>query len=236
MDKHWIKQSIQAMREKVDTLKELDHQIIELIGGLEEEGVEALIEKEIEDSDEVLKELNQIVLRMEEVLSKTDSPPSLNKVSVQETPPSTAPTPQQHTVKTRLPKLEVTKFKGRIQEWQEFWDAFESSIDKNDGLSPVDKFSYLRSLVQEPARSTIAGFTLTGANYEEAVGVLKKRYGKGTAIQQAHVNDLLSLPPVYSDRDTPRLRRLWDRYETHYRGLIALGVNENTYAYISLFV
>ena len=92
VDKQWIKQSIQTMREKVDTLKGLDHQMIELIGGLEE-GVEALIEKEIEDSGEVRKELNQIVLRMEEVLSKTDSPPSLNQVSVQETPPPTAAMP-----------------------------------------------------------------------------------------------------------------------------------------------
>lgn len=81
----------------------------------------------------------------------------------------------------------------------------------------------------EPARSTLAGFALTGANYEEAVRVLKKRYGKGTAIQQAHVNDLLSLPPAYSDRDTPQLRRLYDRCETHHRRLIALGVNENTF-------
>ena len=77
--------------------------------------------------------------------------------------------PQQHAVKARLPKLEVKKFNGRIQEWQEFWDAFESSIDKNDSLSAVDKLSYLRSLVQEPARSTMAGFALTGTNYEEAV-------------------------------------------------------------------
>lgn len=76
-------------------------------------------------------------------------------------------------------------------------------IDKNDGLSAVDKFSYLRSLVQEPARLTIGGFALTGANYEEAVQVLKKRYEKGTAIQQAHFNNLLSLPLVYSDRDIP---------------------------------
>ena len=229
VDKHWIKQSIQAMREKVDSLKGLDNQIIELIGALEE-GVEALIEKEIEESDEVRKELNQIVLRMEEVLSKTNSPPALNQVPVQETPPPVAVMPQQHTVKARLPKLEVKKFNGRIQEWQEFWDAFESPILKNDGLSAVDKFSYLRSLVQEPARSSIAGFALTGANYEEAFQVLKKRYGKGTAIQQAQVNDLLSLPPVYSDRDTPRLGRLYDRCETHHRGLIALGVNETTYA------
>lgn len=109
LDKHWIKQSIQAMREKVDSLNGLDQQIIELIRGLEEEGVEALIEKEIEETDEVRKELNQIVLRMEEVLSKTDSPPALNQVPVQETPPPMATMPQQHAVKARLPKLEVRK-------------------------------------------------------------------------------------------------------------------------------
>ena len=88
----------------------------------------------------------------------------------------------------------------------------------------------MRSLVQEPARSTMAGFALPGANYEEAVWVLKKRYVKGTAIQQAHVNDLPSLPLVYSDQDTPWLRRLYDRCKTQNRGLILLGVNENTYA------
>lgn len=78
-------------------MKGLDHQIIELIGGLEE-GVEALIE-EIEESDELCKELNQIVLRMEEVLSKTDSPPALNQVAVQETLSPMAAMPQQHAVK-----------------------------------------------------------------------------------------------------------------------------------------
>ena len=36
------------------------------------------------------------------------------------------------------------------------------------------------------------------------------RYGKEIAIQRAHVNDLLQLPPVFSDRDIPRLRKLFD--------------------------
>lgn len=135
---------------------------------------------------------------MEEVLSKTDSPPPLNPPLPAETLPPLATAPQQLSVKARLPKLEVKKFNSRVQEWQEFWDTFQISIDKNDSLSAVDKFSYLRSLVQEPARSTIAGFALTAANYAEAVQVLKWHSGKETAIQQAHVNDMLSLPSVYS--------------------------------------
>jgi len=132
-------------------------------------------------------------------------------------------------VKARLPKLEVRKFHGKIQEWQEFWDAFESAIDQNEGLMAIDKFSYLRSLVTEPARSTIAGFSLTAANYAAAVDVLKK-YGKETAIQRAHVNDLLNLAPVFSDKDTTRLRKLYDSCSAHFRGLKALRVDETTFA------
>lgn len=62
--------------------------------------------------------------------------------------------------KAKLAKVETKKFRGRIQEWQEFWDFFESAIDKNESLAPVDKFAYLRSLVVKPASSTIAGFSL----------------------------------------------------------------------------
>ena len=73
----------------------------------------------------------------------------------------------------KLPKLEVRKFSVKLEEWQEFWDSFESAIHSNDSLSNVDKFSYLRCLVLEPARSAITGFALTSTNYEAAVELLK---------------------------------------------------------------
>ena len=88
------------------------------------------------------------------------------------------------TVRVKLPKLEVRKFSGKLEEWQEFWDSFESAIDSNDSLSSVDKFSYLRGLLLEPARLAITGFALTSANYEAAVELLKKRFEKKTAIQR----------------------------------------------------
>lgn len=128
VDKNWFKQLIQRMQEKIDSLKGLDNLIIELIGSLEEEGVEALTDKGIEKSYNLWKELNQIVLRMEEVLSKTDSPLPLNPPSpadTQGTPLPLAMAPQHHSMKARLPKLEVKKFSGRVQEWQE-WDVFQS--------------------------------------------------------------------------------------------------------------
>lgn len=134
--------------------------------------------------------------------------------------------------KVRLPKLEVRKFDGKLHEWQEFWDSFESAIHRNESLEDVDKFSYLRGLLVGPARSAIAGFALTSANYESAVELLNKRYGKKTAIQRAHVNELLNAQPVFNERDAPRLRSLYDFLETKYRALQALGVDESTYSAI----
>ena len=46
-----------------------------------------------------------------------------------------------NNTKVKLPKLEVRKFSGKIQERHEFWDSFESAIHKNTSLSNVDKFT-----------------------------------------------------------------------------------------------
>ena len=107
-------------------------------------------------------------------------------------------------VRAKLPKLELRKFNGKICEWQEFWDGFSSSIDNNEKLSHVDKFAYLSELLEEPAKSTIAGFSLSGANYKSAVKLLKKRFDKKTAVQPAHVNELIQLSPVFKEGDTAR--------------------------------
>lgn len=134
-------------------------------------------------------------------------------------------------VRTKLPKLEVPKFNGKLHEWQEFWDSYSSAIHKNDSLEEVDKFTYLRSLLTAQAKSAIAGFALTSANYGAAVELLTKRYGNKTAIQRAHVNDMLTVS-VYDERDSPRLRTLYDLLETKFRALQALGVHESSYSAI----
>ena len=131
-------------------------------------------------------------------------PPSLPSPSAEhanQNPFNPRSVPQTAMVRAKLPKLEVRKFGGNISEWQEFWDSFESAILRNEILAKMDKFSYLRGLLIEPARSAIAGFSLTSANYKAAIELLKKRYGKQRVIQRMHINDLLNLEPIYGERD-----------------------------------
>ena len=96
-------------------------------------------------------------------------------------------------------------------------------------MADIDKFSYLRGLLVGPARSAIAGFALTSANYEAATGLLKRRYGLKNAIQRAHINALLNFEPIYSERETHWLRQMYDFAETKHQ---ALGVEQDTYAAI----
>ncbi|GFY75100.1 uncharacterized protein TNIN_283591 [Trichonephila inaurata madagascariensis] len=47
----------------------------------------------------------------------------------------------------KLPKLSIEKYYGDPCVWLEFWNQFQNSIDKNESLSMIDKFSYLKSLL-----------------------------------------------------------------------------------------
>ena len=141
-------------------------------------------------------------------------------------------TKAKHVVRAKLPKLQAKTFDGKVQEWLEFWESFESAIHQNECLSEVDKFTYLRSFLLGPAKSTIASFALTATNHKEALELLRNRYGKKNVIQRDLIQELLKLKPVYNNRDLDGLRKLYDACETNYRALEARGVNVSTYSSI----
>ena len=49
-----------------------------------------------------------------------------------------SPSNPTETVKVKLPKLELKPFDGNILNWQPFWDRFQSSIDSDSNISPVN--------------------------------------------------------------------------------------------------
>ena len=55
-----------------------------------------------------------------------------------------------------LPKLSIHSFNGDMTTWTTFWDSFESAIDGSTSLSQIDKFNYLRSLVEKSAAEAIS--------------------------------------------------------------------------------
>ena len=121
------------------------------------------------------------------------------------------------TSHVKLPKLSIKKFNGDLTKWFTFWDFFDSSIHLNLSLSNADKFNYLNSFLESTATESIAGLSLTSANYEEAVATLKRRFGNTQLIVNKHMDALLKLPAVNSHHNFKGLKQLYDAVEVHER-------------------
>ena len=132
-------------------------------------------------------------------------------------------------VRPKLPKLVLNKFKGNVTHWVSFWDSYKTAVHENPVLSTIDKFNYLNTLLEGVAARSIQGLSLTADNYNSAVEILHKRFGRTEQIIiTSHMDELLKLPACTNDR-TSSLRYIYDQISVHIRGLASLGVSADQY-------
>ena len=185
------------MQEKLETLKQLDNEVLELT----EDGD---LEAEIQSADDYKDGVYAAMVGIDESNARSkraaDTPPiGAERASV--------PPVSEHEHRIKLSKLTMRPFEGDITQWTTFWDSYESAIHANAGLTDIDKFNYLRSLLRGTAREAVSGLTLTAANYSEAVAILKRRFGNKQQIISRHMDVLITLPAVANNSDVRALRR-----------------------------
>ena len=203
-----------SLGEKLDTLKQLDQEILDSIED------ESDIVDEIEQADEFKEKIYAATIDIERHCEFKSKPTSIG---------CTQSRAHSHGPQVKLPKLVIHNFNGDITYWTTFWDSFESTVDKNPGLSEIDKFNYLKSLLEKSAAEAISGLTLTADNYKEAVSILKKRFGNKQQIITKHMDTLLKVEAVSSPNNLKGLRHLYDLVESQVRGLKTLGVESTSY-------
>ncbi|GBM35387.1 hypothetical protein AVEN_181492-1 [Araneus ventricosus] len=124
------------------------------------------------------------------------------------------------TINIKLPKINIPKFYGEINQWLSFWNSFKTAIHDNSSLNSIDKFTYLKGLLCSTALATVEGFAITAENYAKAVEILKDRFG----IINSHTQKLLSVTPLKRSNDVKGLRQFFDMCPTQIRSLESLGV------------
>jgi len=82
------------------------------------------------------------------VVSTTGTPTTVDPPVLGRDTPGTHTATLTHGNKVKLPKLTLPHFNGNQVRWTAFWDSYESVIHSNDELTEVDKFNYLRSLLE----------------------------------------------------------------------------------------
>eukprot|EP00731_Ephydatia_muelleri_P005954 Em0003g202a len=252
-----MKQHVQFLKDKLRVISQLDAEIVDLLQTEEEttreieqsdtfkEGIElAMI-----NFESAVAETSRTPTRnrsransdaaSEEQEIRTDIVNEVsrpNSAASQSTTTEPATTISQHengkmtqACKVKLPKLVLKKFDGGITNWSSFWDSFESSIHQNPDLTEIDKFIYLKSLLESSAAEVISGLTLSSSNYTEALSLLKKRFGNKQHQISKHMDALMNLEPVVTSRNLKALRQLYDKVESHIRCLRSLGVESESY-------
>ena len=94
-------------------------------------------------------------------------------------------------------------------------------------LSDIQRFSYLRSLLQGDAAKVTEGFPLTHASYIHAMELLEERFGQEHQIVNAYMQSLLELPRPTST--ILSLRTFQEKMESYIRGLQSMGQGQDSF-------
>ena len=216
-----LKQCKAALEEKLDTVKQLDADILDEVD-------ETDVENEIGQADVFTEKVQRAIIDATSAITAKEVPVRGHS-SIVTPPPPPPPTLPTATTRVKLPKLSLKRFNGDLTKWSTFWDSFESSIHQNSDLSSIDKFAYLNSLVEGSAAEAISGLRITATNYDGAIAILQKRFGDKKQIIAKHMDTLINLDAVASQNNIKVLRQLYDSIEAQVRGLKALGIESDSY-------
>lgn len=146
---------------KLKTLEEIDQEVLSLCNVDE-------IPQEIEESEKYVEKVITCQKRINDFSQQNGETQETNPLAglIQTLPGGSPPSLPTSQVKAKLPKLVLPKFRGDVTTWMGFWDSYKSAVHDNVNLSKIDKFNYLRSLVEGATSQAIQGLALSSDNYD----------------------------------------------------------------------
>lgn len=123
---------------------------------------------------------------------------------------------------SKLPSLKLPTFSGKYSEYKNFITSFTQVVDRETGLSNIEKLNHLRNCLQGPALDTINAFQISNENYPKALERLKARFDNATLIFMENVVSLFELPSMAMP-DGQQLRSIVDNASALYSSLLSLG-------------
>ena len=123
--------------------------------------------------------------------------------------------------RVRLPKLEITKFDGALENWLPFWNKFEAEIDSSDMVA-VTKFAYLKELLEPKVREGVDGLQFTTEGYKRAKNILKTEYGKVSEIVNTYIENIMALPVVVGSQPS-KVHEFYHKLSYNVQSLESLG-------------
>nr|CAI5837081.1 unnamed protein product [Callosobruchus analis] len=134
----------------------------------------------------------------------------------------------------RLPTIDLPKFSGDYHTRVEFRDTFESLIHTNTKIGDIQRFHYLRSSLEGPAKQIIDCLEFSAGNYEIAWDLLCARYNNKRLLIYNHIKSIYEIPTMNHESSSD-LRKLIDSVTKHLRALENLGQPTNAWDTLIIF-
>ena len=208
-----IKSFIETLQDQSKLIKDLDGKILDALTE------DAEIGEEIMKSSEFHQKVRVRVVGLHEALDSLSESTKNEQADVK--PGMVSGTDREYV---KLPRIPVGKFNGDHLKFQEWWETYDAAVHSNPTVNDTMKFNYLRGYLEGTAASAIAGISLSGKNYTEAIELLKSRFGNKQALISAHVDKFLNLPDDVQSDDVEELREMYDIIEVNVRSLKSLNV------------
>ena len=118
----------------------------------------------------------------------------------------------------------LRKFSGDPLDWKSFKDTFEAGVHGSDSTGNTEKFTCLKTYLDNSALQAVEGFPLTNENYTAAWQLLDERYANEQLIISCYMNNLIKLDLIIQP-SVKEMRKLHDTIESNVRALRSLGIN-----------
>ncbi|XP_015122234.1 uncharacterized protein LOC107044737 [Diachasma alloeum] len=121
-----------------------------------------------------------------------------------------------------LPKVEVKKFDGKLENFRPYRDWFRKFIHDREGLSDSQRFDYFKRTLTGEAEKMISAFQTTDENYAVAWDLFDSTYNVEYILVFRHC-DLLYDTPVMKNSSPEEIRKLINHIQTQILAMKALG-------------
>jgi hypothetical protein len=101
----------------------------------------------------------------------------------------------------KLPEIQLSIFDATLENWHSFFDSFTATIDRNERLTPVQKFQYLRSPLTGKAARSIQSLDTKAINYPIAIDILKDKFDCHRQLCMRHWDFIFDYPKI--TKETP---------------------------------
>lgn len=137
--------------------------------------------------------------------------------------------------KVKLPDIKLPTFSGEYSHWSEFKELFLAVVDKDQDLSDIQKFYYLKGCLADPVKKIISRFEVSAKNYSAAWNILNERYENKPLLIHNHIQAIFDIPALNKTSHI-ELRSLYDNTVEHLSALKCLGENTDSWDRIIIFI